>query len=142
MGFGLLKIIFLSQQTVACANTFSTLHMILWAISDFLRPMNLSDPCISGQTCIRTWKKDMYPLVWNVNETRLPPPDLWVLFIPYLSLMNNVTWLLRLNSDIRIIPTSSKLMAEKLVTLFFNNWYCENGLPLELISDHDKLFML
>ena len=84
----------------------------------------------------------MYPLVWNVNETRLPPPDLWVLFIPYLSLMNNVTWLLRLNSDIRIIPTSSKLMAEKLVTLFFNNWYCENGLPLELISDHDKLFML
>ena len=47
----------------------------------------------------------------------------------------------RLNSDIRIIPTSSKLTAEKLAVVFFDHWYCENGLPLELISDRDKLFM-
>ena len=32
-------------------------------------------------------------------------------------------------------------MAKKLAVLFFDHWYCENGLPLELISDHDKLFM-
>lgn len=47
----------------------------------------------------------------------------------------------RLNSDIRIIPTSSHLTAEKLAVLFFDNWYCENGLPLQLISNRDKLFM-
>ena len=47
----------------------------------------------------------------------------------------------RLNSDIHIIPTSSRITAEKLAVLFFDHWYCENGLPLELISDHDKLFM-
>jgi hypothetical protein len=46
----------------------------------------------------------------------------------------------RLNSDIRIIPTSTKLTANELATIFFNEWYCENGLPLEIISDRDKLF--
>ena len=25
--------------------------------------------------------------------------------------------------------------------MFFNNWYCENGLPLNIISDRDKLFV-
>ena len=25
---------------------------------------------------------------------------------------------------------------------FFDHWYCQNGLPLNIISDHDKLFML
>jgi hypothetical protein len=32
-------------------------------------------------------------------------------------------------------------MAKQLAWIFFNSWYCENGLPLEMISDHDKLFM-
>jgi hypothetical protein len=27
------------------------------------------------------------------------------------------------------------------VVLFFNNWYCENGLPKDIISDQDKLFV-
>ena len=46
----------------------------------------------------------------------------------------------RLGSDIQIIPTVSDLSAEKLAELFFNHWYCENGLPREVISDRDKLF--
>jgi hypothetical protein len=46
----------------------------------------------------------------------------------------------RLHSDIRIIPTSTKITASELATIFFNEWYCENGLPLEIISDRDKLF--
>jgi len=25
--------------------------------------------------------------------------------------------------------------------LFFTHWYCENGLPLEIVSDRDKLFL-
>ena len=46
-----------------------------------------------------------------------------------------------LNSDIQIVPSSVNLSAEKLTDLFFDKWYCENGLPLEIISDRDKLFM-
>jgi hypothetical protein len=47
----------------------------------------------------------------------------------------------KLGSDIRIIPTTTDLTAESLALLFFDNWYCENGLPLEIISDRDKLFI-
>lgn len=25
--------------------------------------------------------------------------------------------------------------------VFFDEWYCENGLPLEIVSDHEKLFI-
>ena len=47
----------------------------------------------------------------------------------------------RLGSDIRIIPTHLDIMAEDLALLFFNNWYCKNGLPKDIISNHDKLFV-
>jgi hypothetical protein len=47
----------------------------------------------------------------------------------------------RLGSDIRIIPTSTTLTAKDLATLFFDKWYCENGLPNDIVSDRDKLFM-
>jgi KaiC/GvpD/RAD55 family RecA-like ATPase len=47
----------------------------------------------------------------------------------------------RLNSDIQLVPCSTKMTAEQLAVLFFDKWYCENGLPLEIISDRDKLFM-
>ena len=33
------------------------------------------------------------------------------------------------------------MTAEEIALLFFNNWYCENGLPLDIISDRDKLFV-
>jgi hypothetical protein len=47
----------------------------------------------------------------------------------------------KLGADIRIIPTTTDLTAESLALLFFDNWYCENGLPLQIISDRDKLFI-
>src|ERR1700683_2226576 len=47
----------------------------------------------------------------------------------------------RLGSDIRIIPTRTTITAEELALLFFTHWYCENGLPKDIISDHDKLFL-
>jgi hypothetical protein len=28
-----------------------------------------------------------------------------------------------------------------MACLFFDHWYCENGLPLDIVSDRDKLFM-
>jgi hypothetical protein len=35
-----------------------------------------------------------------------------------------------------------KLIAPELALLFFKHRYCENRLPLEIISDRDKLFIL
>jgi hypothetical protein len=52
-----------------------------------------------------------------------------------------VTFTDRLGADVRILPCASTLTAENLAGIFFNNWYCENGLPLEIISDRDKLFV-
>ena len=34
------------------------------------------------------------------------------------------------------------ITTEDLAYLFFDRWYCENGLPSDIISDRDKLFML
>lgn len=47
----------------------------------------------------------------------------------------------RLGSDICLIPTVTTLTAEQLAELFFTHWYCENGLPLDIVSDRDKLFL-
>ena len=52
-----------------------------------------------------------------------------------------VTFMDHLGSDIHMIPTTTTLTAEGMAQLFFDNWYCENGLPLEIISDQDKLFL-
>jgi hypothetical protein len=52
-----------------------------------------------------------------------------------------VTFTDRLNSDLRVIPTRTDISAEELAVIFFNEWYCENGLPLEIVSDRDKLFI-
>jgi len=52
-----------------------------------------------------------------------------------------VTMTDRLNSDIRLAPCRSSISAESFAHLFFDYWYCENGLPLEIVSDRDKLFI-
>jgi len=41
----------------------------------------------------------------------------------------------RLGSDIWIIPTRTDVTAEALASLFFKHWYCENGLPTDIVSD-------
>ena len=52
-----------------------------------------------------------------------------------------VTFTDHLGSDIWIIPMTTTLSAEKFAELFFKHWYCKNGLPLEIISDQDKIFL-
>jgi hypothetical protein len=47
----------------------------------------------------------------------------------------------RLGSDVRIIPTNINIIAQDLAVVFFDNWYCENGLPADIVCDHDKLFV-
>jgi len=46
-----------------------------------------------------------------------------------------------LGSDIQLIPSQTDISAEELAYLFFDKWYCENGLPSEIVSDRDKLFV-
>jgi len=45
-------------------------------------------------------------------------------------------------SNVRLVPTKSTTTAKDIAHIFFTTWYCENGLPLKIISDHDKLFVL
>ena len=47
----------------------------------------------------------------------------------------------RLGSNIRVIPTRTDITAEDLATLFFDEWYCKNGLPTDIVSNRDKLFV-
>ena len=45
-----------------------------------------------------------------------------------------------LGADIRITATHSTYTAAQVAVILFNEWYCENGLMLHLISDWDLLF--
>ena len=47
----------------------------------------------------------------------------------------------RLGSNVWIISTWTDATAEDIVLLVFNNWYHENGLLLNWVSDRDKPFM-
>src|SRR6266404_3293192 len=47
----------------------------------------------------------------------------------------------RSGSDVRLVPTKSTATTEDIAHVFFTTWYCENGLPLEIISDRNKLFV-
>jgi hypothetical protein len=46
-----------------------------------------------------------------------------------------------LGADIRIVPTKTTITAKDLAIIFFNTWYCENGLPNDIVCDHDKIFV-
>jgi len=52
-----------------------------------------------------------------------------------------VTFTDHLGADVRVLPCTTMTMAEELAHIFFNNRYCDNGLPLGIISDRDKLFV-
>ncbi len=80
----------------------------------------------------------------------LPVPDgrclsLTIDFIGRLPVDNGfdciATFTCRLNSEVRIVPCRYDMTADDFAELFFLHWYCENGLPVEIISDRDKLFM-
>ncbi|GLB33343.1 putative retrotransposable element tf2 155 kda protein type 1-like [Lyophyllum shimeji] len=47
----------------------------------------------------------------------------------------------RTGADIRISPCRSNQTGEEFAAIFFRDWYCENGLPSNLITDRDKLFV-
>jgi hypothetical protein len=52
-----------------------------------------------------------------------------------------VTITVCLGSDIQIAPTHMDISAEPFAAQFFDLWYCKNGLPLNIVSNHDKPFV-
>jgi hypothetical protein len=44
------------------------------------------------------------------------------------------------HADVRIVPTTTDITAQDFAVIFFDNWYCENGLPLNIVSDRDSKF--
>jgi hypothetical protein len=52
-----------------------------------------------------------------------------------------VTMTEHLGADVQITACTTDMATEDFTFLFFNKWYCENGCPLEIISDHEKLFV-
>ena len=47
----------------------------------------------------------------------------------------------RLGADCRILATRTDITSEDLAVLFFDGWVCENGVPLHITMDRDKLFV-
>lgn len=47
----------------------------------------------------------------------------------------------RLGSDYWIMPTRTDIMAEDFTTLFFDHWYCENGLLDNIVCDRNIKFV-
>ena len=47
----------------------------------------------------------------------------------------------RLNSNFCYVPCCADIFVEDFAELFFIHWYSENSLPLDIVSDCDKLFI-
>lgn len=132
--------------------------MITLAISALTNPMKLSETCTIGRTCAETLKLPTSLLASTVNRTNHQPKSPLAPFThsryPNSVAINFIgplpedkgfdyimTFTDRLGADIWIVPCKTTLTAEDATQLFFVNWYCENGLPNDIISDQDKLFL-
>ena len=112
---------------------------------------------ITGWTCVSIWKSTTFLTPAQPSNTNpigplhpLPVPkqrgnSVAIDFIrplpPDRGHNSIITFTDHLGSDLQIIPSQTTITVEQLAEVFFDCWYCENGLPLEIISDHDKLFM-
>ena len=136
----------------------SACAMTQWGTLVQTNPMTSSVTLPTGRTRDTTWKNCISLDATNVNETSHRPTALHPLPVPdgqCLSATINfvgplpvdagfdyiATFTCGLSSDIHIIPCRSDLTAEGFAELFFVHWYCKNGLPADIISNHNKLFM-
>ena len=52
-----------------------------------------------------------------------------------------ITFTNHLGRDIQLAATHTDIDAEQLAYVFFDKWYCEDGLPADIVSNRDKLFI-
>ena len=117
--------------------------------------------CITGWTCGRTSRRLISLLAWTVSEINRPHKNPQVLYILYQSPTNvgTVSWWISFPSTTwwwfqmyfvydrqtgfqhSHYSNMNDLTTKELALLFFTHWYCENGLPKDIISDCDKLFL-
>src|ERR1700683_760115 len=110
-----------------------------------------------GLTCTVTCLRHTYPLASTVRATRMQQPNplvhstllnpdqcgdfITIDFIGPLPLDDSfdaiVTITDRLGSDIHIAATHTNITTECFAAHFFDLWYCDNGLPLNIMSDRD-----
>jgi hypothetical protein len=101
-------------------------------------------PCIDCQQNKSSTKKPirpLHPLLVHGNHGR----SVAINFIRPLLEDEGFDYIMtftdRLGTDIQIVPCKTTLTPEDTAQLFFVNWYCENGLPNDIISDRDELFL-
>ena len=153
---GTLVIIYWSHEQGTFGRNCSISHMTSWDTSEL---PNCTQHCvilITGQIWEETLRRLTFACVLTASTTnhQLGNPlhvlDNWgdsvaMYFIGPLPLDNGFDCILsmtdRLCSEVHVIPTHTKIMAEELTLLFFNHWYCENGLWKDIVSDHHKPFL-
>jgi Chromo (CHRromatin Organisation MOdifier) domain len=96
--------------------------------------------CLQNKSCTMKPQGPLHPLpVPNAHSSSVAMD-----FIGPLPMDNGFDCILTiidcLGADIQIIPTTIHIMAEQLASIFFDKWYCKNGMPDNIISDCDKLF--
>ncbi|GBE88592.1 Transposon Ty3-I Gag-Pol polyprotein [Sparassis crispa] len=119
---------------------------IALVISDSTNLTPTFAPLITGPTCGKNLKSSTSPPAKIASTTSRQHTSLIAIdFIGPLPEDEGfnciVTMTDRLGSDVRIVPTHTDIFAEDFTALFFERWYCENGLPLDIIFDHDHLFI-
>jgi hypothetical protein len=160
MGFGMLVAIYLSLGLVRFVRICSVSLMTLWDTSVRTNFTLSSVTHITGPTCDVIWKN--IPSCKDCQQNKsctmkaagllhpLPVPDscgssVAMDFVGPLKPDQGFDCILtitdRLGADIQIIPTQTNISTKELAVLFFNHWFCENGLLHEIISDQDKLFV-
>ena len=135
-------------------------HMIAWATLEQESLLLHSVIRFTGQICVGTLKWPIYrpaPTAKEINQQQKNRLALFTLFqsrirdatlwqstsLDRYRLIMDLTLLLPLLTVWARISKLclSTLTAEQLAEIFFDKWYCENGLPLDIVSDRDKLFM-
>ncbi|KAJ3561342.1 hypothetical protein NP233_g10248 [Leucocoprinus birnbaumii] len=116
----------------------------------------------TGQGCEPIWNQHTSPAAWSARKNKapttkpvgplhpLPVPDdrfssVAMDFVGPFPEEDGFNYLLtitdRLGADVRLVPCTTDISASELAELFFTSWYCENGLPAEIVCDRDKLFL-
>ena len=97
--------------------------------------------CQCNKSCTKKPSGPLHPL--PIPDTR--GDSIAINFIGPLPIDNGFDCIITitdcLGADIWIAPTHVDITAERFSAQFFDLWYCENGLPLNIISDRDKIFV-
>ena len=161
MVYGILATDYSSRALAQSERIYSTWHMTRLAISGLISHMPHYVMPIIGRTCDEILKKLTSLHARTAYAINLLPENRLALCTHYRSQTIGETasrWILLghclwtrdatvyylLQTDLARTsdyPHPDKHQRRGTGADFFNHWYCENGLPKDIISDRDKLFV-